>query len=99
MTDKRQASIRASLRLDEMYDLESLDRVEATFRPMFTDDLRPEARQLIGRRILWQIAGEAEGHSVYSDQLTSMPATADVCGLGWVPLCDLADIVRVGATP
>lgn len=77
--------------------LERFEVVTATFRPQRTDDLKPHARAWIGVRMRWCAAWEieAEDGGPYVGQMAMIPQGPTPDGLdwlGWVPLCDLADV-------
>ncbi len=65
-------------------------RVRATFQPQRTDDLKPEAWPLVGKRFVFEAALRCDPEGPYAGQWECWfvdPETA-----GWVPECDLADI-------
>lgn len=70
------------------------DVVTATFQPQRTDDLNPHARPWIGGRMRWEASWQIDD-GPYAGQLAMTPHEPTPAGLphiGWVPLCDLADV-------
>ena len=68
--------------------------IEATFSPICTDDLRPEAAALIGKTLQWRAAWRIDDHEVYQGQWAYVPfdrngRMPDDAFPGWVPECDL----------
>ena len=75
------------------------DVVTATFQPQRTDDLNPHARPWIGGRMRWEASWQIDD-GPYAGQLAMTPHEPTPAGLphiGWVPLCDLADVMNVKA--
>lgn len=74
--------------------------VEATFQPHEVDDVRASAREWIGQRLLWR-ASWLIGHddsATYAGQwawLPERPMPPERGWLGWVPECDITDVVPV----
>ncbi len=81
--------------------LEPLDKVTATFTPERVDDLTGTAREMIGKRFVWQavwIIEEGQHAGQWAMQplreLGSMLLLVEECeDFGWAPLSDLADVV------
>lgn len=77
--------------------MERYDEVVATFKPLRMDDLKPHARAWVGVRMRW-LAGweiQPEDGGPYVGQMAMTPHEPTPAGLepiGWVPLCDLADV-------
>lgn len=78
----------------------TLDIVDATFKPIKTDDLRIGVSDWIGRRIMWQCVGMADPESEYVGQAAFNLAPSIIIGAyqrgefvyfpaTWVPECDL----------
>jgi hypothetical protein len=63
--------------------LEQYMTVRGTFRPKRTDDLRPAAREYVGKRLLWNVAWKIED-GPYEGQWALTPC-ADAAGFGWAP--------------
>jgi hypothetical protein len=80
--------------------MKQYDRVKATFTPVRTDDLKPEAVAAVGTTG-WFTAGwivESEDGGSYVGQWAMLPAHESwqqglFHGIGWVPLCDLTILV------
>lgn len=75
-------------------DVQFLDEVVATFRPVVTDDLKPEARPAIGRRGRF-CATQPYDSGPYAGQIAMMPIPPqpyDLFGFASCPLCDLDEI-------
>jgi hypothetical protein len=78
--------------------MERFDWVVATFAPKRMDDLKPEAKMAMGMRGSWQASWLVD-EGPYSGQMAMVPSNAlwkAGCRVGWVPLCDLFDVVPEG---
>jgi hypothetical protein len=77
--------------------LNKFDIICGTFRPKRTDDLKPGLEEWIGRRTQWQLGWiiEEEDGGDYIGQYAALARPASGFPYGWVPLCDLTDIVLV----
>lgn len=80
--------------------LEQFDRIEATFQPRRTDDLKAGAVEWIGRRVVWDVAwlitDEDGGPYVGEFACTLAEVPNPPPGFVWVPSGDLADFEVVG---
>lgn len=72
--------------------MDFLEQVQATFAPARIDDLRSGLAESIGCRTTWQAAWMIED-GPYTGQWAMMPLPPGDLVVGWVPECDLAEIV------
>jgi hypothetical protein len=77
--------------------VEQFDRFIATFQPKRTDDLKPGAEAIIGKRLEWEASYviDQEDGAEYAGQFACalLSEDPDVPGLFvWTPACDLVDI-------
>lgn len=79
--------------------IKQFDTVLATFQPQRTDDLRPEAREWIGVRTHWHASFYID-FGPYAGQMAMLAwdfnPEKPLVPMGWVPFCDLADVVELG---
>ncbi len=68
--------------------LRHFQTVRATFRPTRTDNLRPGAHALIGRRLEWRTMWRMDEDDPSPGQWALEPTDRDLW-CGWVPECDL----------
>ena len=71
--------------------LQKHDLVIATFTPVVTTDIRPDARVAIGERGEFQALWIIED-GPYAGDWAMMPLDSKRFRCTWVPLCDLSDI-------
>jgi len=71
--------------------------IEATFQPVRTDDLRPEAAARIGERLRLTYAGRSDDDEAFPGQARWMADTS-IPWFGWCPSEDLTDYVLVTPT-
>lgn len=75
--------------------MQQFDRFTAVFQPQRTDDLKPGAEAIIGKRLEWEAADVIdEDNPTYAGHLACM-VLSDPPGPGlfvWTPSCDLTDI-------
>lgn len=74
--------------------MRQFDKVEATFAPQRTDNLKTEAVRWIGQRAVWQASWRREDDESYAGEWVMVPCSRPE-GLGypgWAPLSDLADV-------
>jgi hypothetical protein len=83
--------------------MEEYDVFEATFQPQHIDDLKPDAKRFIGKRLEWRamwLIDEDQGGPYVGQWACSLSPAAEKFlgdrgelpqGFIWVPECDLAD--------
>lgn len=75
--------------------MDPLTYVRATFLPVRTDDLKPEARANIGARTIFQAAEVAESGAYAGQQrFNTLPSWRDAT---WIPRCDLSDVTAISS--
>lgn len=74
------------------------DIVEATFTPVRTDDLTPEAQRIVGQRFRFTATHITDDGFPYAGQwrMELDREQWEATGVFHVPLCDLSDLVLVG---
>lgn len=75
-----------------MTELNQFDVITAVFNPQRTDNLFPDAREMIGKSASWMASWIIEDGE-YAGQWAMLDRERR---LGWVPLCDLSDIKGSG---
>lgn len=75
---------------------ESWTRISAVFRPARADDLVEGTHEHVGKRMHFRFAGYVDWDSSYEGQSQWMPERGEPLEVGWVPACDLTDVIEKG---